>query len=82
MAEEKKQAILDICDTIISEPKVPIKKTEVILGKFSSSFVAFPLGKLHYHHLERFKTKTLTKTFGNFDVMVEIPKQPLQEILW
>lgn len=27
--KEKKQAILDICDTIISEPKVPIKKTEV-----------------------------------------------------
>ena len=26
---KKKQAILDICDTIISEPKVPIKKTEV-----------------------------------------------------
>ena len=52
------------------------------LGVFSCSFVAFPLGKLQYHHLESFKTKTLTKAFGNFNVLLGIPNELLQEILW
>lgn len=78
---KKKQAMADLCDTIIPNPKVAIRKIAVILGIFLCSFVAFPLGKLQYHHLESFKTKKLTKAFGNFDVLLEIPIQPLQEIL-
>lgn len=79
LTPKKKQAIVDLWDTIISNP---IKNIVVIFGKSSSSFVAFAPGKRFCRHLGRFKTKAQTKAFGNFDMIVEIPNQPLQEMLW
>lgn len=70
LTPKKKQAIVDLCDTIISKPKDPIKDIVVIFGKSSSSFVAFPPGKRFCRHLGRFKTKAQTKAFGNFDMIL------------
>ena len=59
---EKKQKIILLCDKILSSPHVKIRKVSQLLGKFSSSFIAVPLGKLYYRSLEISKTSALKTT--------------------
>ena len=55
----KKQKILLLCDEILSNPHVKIRRVSQLLGKFSSSFIAVPQGKLYHRSLEINKTSTL-----------------------
>ena len=55
----KKQKMLVLCDEILSSAHVKIRNTLQMLGKFSSSFIAVPQGKLYYRSLEINKTSAL-----------------------
>ena len=44
----KKQKIVSLCDEILSSSHVKIRKFSQLVGKFSSSFIAAPQGKLCY----------------------------------
>ena len=56
--ESKKQAIHDLCLTTLNKIEVKLRFLAKILGKFSSSFIGAPLGKLHYQE-QNFKHKSL-----------------------
>lgn len=57
-------------------------KLQNFKGKFSSSFVAVPLGRLHFRALERCKTKALKENKGKFDKFTTIPTSAKQDIIW
>ena len=52
------------------------------MGTFSSGFIAVPYGKLYYRYLERYKTKPLVNSEGNFDKIMHASKEAIQNILW
>ena len=59
LTHTKKEAIKEMCSPALSMNLVTIRFIAKILGKLSSSFIAVPLGKLHYRTLERLKSKAL-----------------------
>ena len=82
LSNKKKKTILDICENALITSKVTIRYVARVLGKFFSSFLAVPLGRLHYRALERFKTEVLKEHERNFHKIVIIPKPDLDDILW
>ena len=62
--------------------KVAIGHIARILVKFPSTFLAVPLGRLHYRALQRSKTGALNEHKGNFELIVIIPKLGLDDMLW
>ena len=73
-------AILDICEETSITSKFTIRHIVRVLVKFSSSFLAVAIGRLHYRVLERFKTESLKEHKGNFDkpVLLLLSKKILQ----
>ena len=59
LTHAKKEAIKEMCFLALSMNLVTIRFVAKILGKLSSSFIAVPLGNLHYRTLERLKSKAL-----------------------
>ena len=51
LTDSRTQAIYDLCLTTLNTRKMKIRFLAKILGKFSSSFIGAPLGKLHYQSL-------------------------------
>ena len=51
LTDSRTQAIYDLCLTVLNTRKMKIRFPAKILGKFSSSFIGAPLGKLHYRSL-------------------------------
>lgn len=83
---EKKLMIKDFCDQmlmIVDLPRaVSIRDIAKLLGKFSSSFLGVPEGKLHYRKLERDKTIALAVNRGKFDKPISLSQEAIQEIIW
>ena len=78
----KKEAIKEMCSLALSMNLVTIRFVAKILGKLSSSFIAVPLGKLHYRTLERLKSKALRMNRGNYDKKVVLTADCKTDILW
>ena len=77
----KKQKRLSLCVKLFATEQVPIRHGAQLLGAFSSSFIAVPYGKLYYRSLERCKTKSLVISKGNFDEIMYVSKEAIQDIL-
>ena len=82
LSNNKKKTFLDICEDSQITSKVTIRHIARVLGKVSNSFLAVPLGRLHYRVLERFKTEALKEHKGNFYKTVIIQKPGLDHIFW
>ena len=82
LSNNKKKTFLDICENTLITSKVKIRHIARVLGKFSSSFLAVPLCKLHYRALKRFKIEALKEHKGNFDKIIIKPNPGLDDILW
>ena len=78
----KKQKILSLCVKLRPTEQPPVRQVAQLLGTLYSSFIAVPYGKLHYRSLERFKTKSLVISEGNFDKIMHSSKEAIQDILW
>ena len=79
---DKKVAIKDLCDHILTSQQNTIRDIARLLGKFSSSFVGVPEGKLHFRWLERDKTKELARRKGKFDKPIRLSMEAISEITW
>ena len=83
LTQAKKQTIAILCDEVLKNHQhITIRTLAKLLGKFSSSFIAVPLGKLHYRALERHKTEALKLNSGNFDCFTCIPDEGINDISW
>ena len=82
LTEAKKFSLYELCNDIIGKSRVTIREIAKILGKFSSSFVAVPFGRLHFRALERCKTKALKENKGDFDKLTTIPDSAKEDIIW
>ena len=78
----KKQKILLLCVKLLTTEQAPIRQVAQLLGTFSSSFIAVPFGKLYYRSLQGCKTKFLLISKGNFDQIMHVSKEAIQDILW
>ena len=81
LTHTKKEAIKEMCSLALSMNLVTIIFVGKILGKLSSSFIAVPLGKLHYRTLERLKSKALRMNRGNYDKKVVLTADCKTDIL-
>ena len=82
LLQEKKEKIRSLCLDILSNPHITIQKLACIIGNFISAMPAIPFGKLHYRTLETSKILALKHNAGNFDSMLSLNKESLEEIEW
>ena len=59
-----------------------IRHVARLLGKFSSSFIAVPEGRLHYRSLDHSKNLELARRRGKFDKFMWIPEEAKADIRW
>ena len=80
---EKKTKINNLCMEVRS-PRggVTVRDIARLLGKFSSSFIGFTEGKLHFRYLERNKTEILAWNKGKFDSPFYFTEEALEEVNW
>ena len=71
-----------MCTRTLSSNTITIRLIAQLLGKFSSSFLAVPRGKLHYRALERYKTESLRYHKGNYNRTVSLSEPARLDILW
>ena len=82
LLDEKKNKIRSLCLDILDNPHITIRKLACIIGNFISALPAIPFGKLHYRVLETSKILALKRNAGNFDSMLSLNKECLEEIKW
>ena len=82
LTESKKQAVHDLCLTALNLRKIKIRFLAKILGKFSSSLIGAPLGKLHYRSLERTKIQALKVHKGNYEKFTDLTDSCKKELTW
>ena len=78
----KENKIVDMCTKTLSPNTITIRLIAQLLGKFSSSFLAVPRGKLHCRALERYKTESLRYHKGNYNRTVSLSELARLDILW
>ena len=79
---DKKVSIKTLCTQTLTSEHNTVRDIACLLGKFSSSFIAVPQGKLHFRNLERNKTKALIINKGNFDKQISLSNIAKAEIAW
>ena len=62
--------------------KIKIRFPAKILGKFSSSFIGAPLGKLNYRSLERTKLQALKVQKGNYEKFTDLTESCKKGLTW
>ena len=82
LTEGKKVAIKELCSQTLAAKKVTIRHVARLLGKFSSSLVAVPEGKLHFRYLDKNKTTELIRRKGKFDKNMTLIAEAREEIHW
>ena len=82
LTEDKKNHIRDLCNEILIAQNNTIRDVAKLLGKFSSSFLGVPEGKLHFRFLERYKTKALSYFKGDFDKPIYLSVEAQEEVIW
>ena len=82
LTEKKKLAIQAFCAEVLSAEKNTIRCIAQLGGKFSSSFIAVPEGKLYFRNMDRDKTKALALNKGNFDKYMKLSSQGIEDITW
>ena len=78
----KKQVIIGLCNEALVSGLSSIRFVAQLLGKFSSSFIAVPAGKLYFRDIERDKTLALKRQHGNFDKLMCLSLKAKTEITW
>ena len=82
LTPNKEITIIELCSCILDSVTVSIRTLAKLLGKFASSFMAVPFGRLHYRALERHKTESLRIHKGKFDRKIVLSKDARNDILW
>ena len=82
LTDDKKNRIINLCDSITSMDSLSIRMVARLIGNFTSSFIAVPEGKLHYRHIERDKVTALARARGNYDAPMSLSPNSLKEIDW
>ena len=82
LTQKKKVFIKQLCQEVLQEEFLILRKNARLLGKFTSSFPAVRFGPLHYRSLERDKILALILAKGNFDKKMKVSQAGKMDILW
>ncbi len=82
LTDEKKVALKTFCEETLTRVSMPIRHAACLLGKFNSSCLAVPHGKLHFRDLDRDKTRALTANKWNFDKCFTLSDRARDDIRW
>jgi hypothetical protein len=82
LTKEKKVAIKAFCKETLNKVSIPIRHAVCLLGKFNSSCLAVPFGKLHFRDLDRDKTSALFENKWNFDKYFTLSDLARADIRW
>ena len=75
LTPKKKASIKQLCNKVLQEKFMIIRKTSRLLGKFTSSFAAIRFDPLHYRSLERDKILELKFAKGISDKKMEVSQE-------
>ncbi|XP_057306859.1 uncharacterized protein LOC130645029 isoform X2 [Hydractinia symbiolongicarpus] len=82
LTPKKKAAIIDLCQAVTQREKITIRTLARLIGKFTSSLIGVPHGRLYYRSTERLKIESLKKSAGNFDVQITLTPIAMGDISW
>ena len=82
LTEKRKQKLIDACQKLKTEGKIPIRQVAACIGLMVSSFLAIPHGPLFYRELEKCKIKALKEHKGNWDEKMTLAKEAKNELVW
>ena len=82
ISQEKMDDIHNLCVFAMHNPEMTIWQLCRLIGKLISVFLALPLGKAHYRHLEVSKIRFLHMNARNFDAMCKIPQFCFPDLVW
>ena len=82
LPKEKVDRIKDECLRLQKKNKTSIRDVSRIIGILVSSFSAVDYGTLHYRILEKEHIYALKKSFGNYDVYINVTNNMKSELKW
>lgn len=82
LTPKKKAAIIDLCKEVTQKEKITIRTLARLIGKFTSSLIGVPHGRLYYRSTERLKIESLRRSAGNFDVQITLTPTAMGDISW
>ena len=79
---ERCKAIIDLCQEILHEKRVTIRKFAKLIGKLVATESGIEYAPLYYKPLEKVKEEELNIHKGNFDSFMTIPDKIVPTINW
>ena len=79
---DKKEKLREFCAMMLTKKLVSIRQIASLLGKFTSSLLSVPAGRLHFRALDKLKCEALRIHKGNFDKYVKLTDEAMQDIKW
>ena len=76
------QEIINLCQTIIKEKRITIRKFSKLIGKLVATQQGVEFAPLFYKPLEKVKEHELKKHHGNYNSFMNIPAQIIPTIQW
>ena len=82
LPKEKVDRIKDECLRLQKKNKTSIREVSRVMGILVSSFSAVDYGTLHNRILEKENNYALKKSFGNYDVYLNVTNNMKSELKW
>ena len=76
------QEIINLCQTIIKENRITIRKFSKLIGKLVATQLGVEFAPLFYEPLEKVKEHEHKKHHGNYSSFMNIPAQVIPAIQW
>ena len=79
---KRKHKLREACLALLMQTKVRIRTVACCIGLMITSFLAVPMGPLHYRALEELKKKALKDNYGNWEKNMQISEKGQTELEW
>ena len=82
LTEKRRAQVRELCKDVCTLKLPTIRQVAKLIGTITSCFPAVRYGPLHYRDIEIAKTSALKLANGNFDKLMTLTHQALEDISW
>ena len=82
LSDHKKEKIYDKCQSISKKQYLKVRDVPSFIGSLNSTFPVNEYGPLYYRAILKNKDDFPKANKGNFNAMIDLTKNALQEIKW
>ena len=82
LTKERKQKILQTVLKLIDQHHITVRELAKLIGLAVASFPGVKFGPLYYRHMEDDKIKALKENLGDFDSLVNLSTEAMEEMSW